>query len=100
MNLIDHNAFDKYAAERGWSYDNSGSHQGQTWDWYFHEGSDGKLVLLRQSPDRVALVRIEGLALSEVWSGQIATSGQFDEFMSVFAQARSHGNSPEFPDKL
>jgi hypothetical protein len=85
MIFRDHNDFDAYAKGRGWLYDNSGMHQGQSWDWYFKQGSDGKHVLLRQKPDRAALVRIEGKTLNEVWSGQIADSAQFDEFMKVFA---------------
>ena len=87
MNFADHNDFDAYARGRGWRYDNSGMHLGQFWDWYFKQGSDGKLVLLRQKPDRAALVRVEGKTLHEVWSGQIAGPAQFDDFMKVFATA-------------
>jgi hypothetical protein len=84
--LTTNSVFDEYAAEYGWSYDNGGSYLGQHWDWY--AGQTPGLVLMRQPPARVAVVRYDGLSPSELWSGQVATDMDFDRVMALLGCAR------------
>ena len=79
--LTENSAFDNYAAEYGWSYDNGGLYLGQHWDWY--AGPTPGLVLMRQPPARVAVVRYHGLIPSELWSGQVLTNTDFDRVMAL-----------------
>ena len=74
--LTTNQAFDDYAFKCGWVYDNGGWFQGEHWEWFVR--SETGVVLLRQPPDRVALVQIEKRTVSEFWSGRIATSTDFD----------------------
>jgi hypothetical protein len=83
MALTTNQGFDAYAARHGWAYDNGGTYGGECWDWYARETPGG--VLMRQAPDRVALVRFQGTAPTEIWSGRIETTTQFDELMEILA---------------
>ena len=80
IHLTDNQAFDNYAAMFGWTYDNAGHYLGQSWDWYV--GPVAGFVLMRQPPDRIALVRYDGCTPSEVWSDQIRTDNEFDQIMA------------------
>jgi len=80
MDLTDAKAFDTYAAARGWAYDNHGRYRDEHWDWY--AGPVPDIVLLRQPPNRVALVRIAELTLEEIWSGHVSTGDEFDQVMT------------------
>ncbi len=81
MELNSNRRFDDHAAHYGWVYDNCGSYRNEYWDWYF--GSLAHTVLLRQSTGRLALVRLEGLTPTEIWSGQISTTEEFDDLMAA-----------------
>lgn len=83
MDLTDDSAFDLYALERGWAYDNSGLYRGESWNWY--AGPVANTVLMRQPPRRLAIVRYDGLAPTEIWSGCVSTPQEFDEMIRVVA---------------
>jgi len=79
VDLTSNNAFDDYAAKSGWYYDNGGRYREEYCEWYIRD-SPGP-VLLRQAHDRVCIVRFDGLAPSELWSGVIRTSDEFDQML-------------------
>jgi hypothetical protein len=79
MRLQDNNSFDEYARQRGWAYDNAGRYRSEDWDWY--AGPVAGVVLLRRAPDRVALVRFDGLNPTELWSGRVSSPEEFDEMI-------------------
>lgn len=81
--LTTNQAFDDYAAEFGWEYDNGGSFAGEYWEWYSRE--EPTLKLLRQGPDRVALVRFGGSEPVEIWRGRIGTRAEFDGLLELIA---------------
>jgi hypothetical protein len=83
--LTTNQAFDDYAARFGWVYDNGGRYRGEYWEYYFRKDSD--LHLLRQGPDRIAVVRFGSSPPTEVWSGRIATSDDFDQLMARLSAA-------------
>jgi hypothetical protein len=76
--------FDEYAARFGWHYDNGGNYRGEYWEWYMR--SSDHIVLLRQAPDRVCVVRFSGLTPFELWSGTIRTSDDFDRMTAEWRQ--------------
>ena len=90
--LTDNEIFDAYAAKFGWVYDNGGRYLGEYWDWY--AGPVPGVVLVRQSPARVAIVRYEGLTPVELWSGQVVTDLDFEKAMALlgFARIATSGN--------
>lgn len=81
MKITDNNTFDAFVRERGWAYDNGGRYQDEHWDWY--AGSTAGTVLLRQAPNRVAVVRFDDLKPTELWSGHVSTGKEFDEMMNA-----------------
>jgi hypothetical protein len=82
IDLTDNDAFDKYACQYGWEYDNGGRYRDEYWEWFV--GRSPSIVLLRQPPDRLALVRFDGLTPNELWLGRASTSQQFDQVMRDF----------------
>jgi hypothetical protein len=78
--LTNNNAFDRYVARFGWTYDNGGQYCQQHWDWY--TGWTPGVVLMRQAPDRVCVVRFEKLTPTELWLGTIHTTDEFDKMVS------------------
>jgi hypothetical protein len=76
-------SFDEYAARYGWVYDNGGRYRDELWDWYC--GDEPRVVLLRQGPDRVALIRLTGTTPDEIWSGPVADTAEFDRLMDLLA---------------
>jgi hypothetical protein len=81
MEITENKAFDGFVRERGWEYDNGGRYLDEYWDWY--TGATAGLVLLRQAPDRLALVRFDGLNPTELWSGRVSTSEEFDQMLKA-----------------
>lgn len=79
--LANDEAFDNYARRYGWEYDNGGWYACETWDWY--SGPVTGLILARRPPKAVAVVRFDGLTPSEVWSGEIVTTCDFDRVMTI-----------------
>jgi hypothetical protein len=77
--LTTNNNFDAYARQFGWLYDNSGNYRDEHWEWYL--GNEPGLVLLRQSPDRVTVVRFESHAPTELWAGRVVTERDFDRMI-------------------
>jgi hypothetical protein len=61
----------------GGPYDNGGRYQ--------YAGPTAGTVLLRQAPNRVAVVRFDGLKSTELWSGHVSTEEEFDEMMNAVA---------------
>jgi hypothetical protein len=86
IDLTDNKAFDDYVAQFGWGYDSGGVYVGQHWEWY--AGPVRGLVLMRQPPSRVAIVRYDGLTPSELWSGQVMTDLDFDNVMALLGHSR------------
>jgi hypothetical protein len=80
MTITDNNTFDAFARERGWVYDNGGRYRDEEWHWY--AGPVAGIVLLRQPPDQIAVVRFEGLKSTELWSGRVSTTEEFDEMIN------------------
>lgn len=91
LDLTINNAFDQYVAKSGWAYDNGGQYQQQHWDWYV--GDIPGVLLLRQAPDRVCVVRFQGLTPTELWSGIIRTSEQFDRMASSIDELKKRDES-------
>ena len=85
IDLTTNQAFDDYAARFGWVYDNGGLYRGEYWEFYFRK--DPNLQLLRQEPDRIAVVRFGGSSPIEIWSGRVATSDAFDQLMERLSAA-------------
>ena len=85
MDLADNQAFDRHLAQRGWLYDNGGRYREEYWEWY--AGPVGGVVLLRQSPDRIALVRFTGLAPHEIWLGHVSSFADVDEVLKLAANS-------------
>ena len=84
MDLTDNKAFDGYASRYGWAYDNGGKYLDQCWDWY--SGRIPGVVLMRQPPTKIAIVRYDGLNPTELWSGQVATDQDFDRAMAAIGR--------------
>ena len=76
QDLTSNKDFDEYAAQFGWVYDNGGQYLQQRWDWYVSDTAG--IALLRQAPEKVCVVRFEELTPTELWSGIIRTSDEFD----------------------
>jgi len=64
-------------------YDNGGLYQEQRWDWY--AGPKQGIVLLRQAPDRVVVVRFVDLEPTELWSVRVSNSEEFDAMLHDIA---------------
>ena len=88
-NLTTNNAFDAYAARFGWAYDNGGGYRNEIWDWY--AGKIATIVLMRQAPDRVCIVRYNGLTPTELWAGNVRTTNDFDAMLSSIAGQIAEG---------
>jgi len=87
--LTTNNAFDAYAARFDWAYDNGGKYRDEHWDWY--AGKVTGLVLMRQKPDRVCVVHFDGLKPTELWSGRVRTTKDFDTMLASITSKVAEG---------
>jgi hypothetical protein len=78
--LTDNNAFDRYAARFGWAYDNGGYYRGEIWERF--EGRVRNVVLMRGAQDQVCIVRFVEHIPSEIWSGTVRTTDDFDRMVA------------------
>jgi hypothetical protein len=100
MDLTTNQTFDDYAARFGWEYDNGGLYRGLTWDWYasnahrwggLPEGTvRHALVIMRRECTSVCAVHFGGHEPTEIWSGDIRTSTDFDRLRAVIAAYMAH----------
>jgi hypothetical protein len=91
--LTDNQAFDDYAAKFGWDYDNGGWYRGLDWDRYASNAHcwnllpDGTvhhtIVIMRRQRTTVAAVHFAGRQPTEIWSGDISTSAEFDRLLAI-----------------
>jgi hypothetical protein len=95
IELTNNQAFDDYAAKFGWDYDNGGSYRCLAWDQYASNAHrwgllpDGTVhhtvVIMRRQRDTVCAVHFVGLEPTEIWSGDIRTSTDFDRLLAIIA---------------
>jgi hypothetical protein len=96
IELTDNQAFDDYAAKFGWDYDNSGWYRGLAWDRYasnphrWGRMPDGTVhhtvEIMRRGRTTVAAVHFAGREPTEIWSGDIRTSVEFDRLLAAIAE--------------
>jgi len=96
LELTDNQAFDDYAARFGWVYDNGGRYRGLDWDMYASNAHrwgmlpDGTVhntvMVMRRGRTTVAAVHFAGREPTEIWSGDVRTSGDFDRLMKIIAE--------------
>ena len=97
--LTDNQSFDDYAARSGWDYDNGGWYRGLVWDWYtsnahrwgrLPDGTVGQTIeIMRRHPATVCAVHFAGREATEIWSGDIRTTTDFDRLLAVIAEYRA-----------
>jgi hypothetical protein len=95
MELTNNQAFDDYAARFGWHYDNGGRYREFNWDWYassahrWDRRPDGTVqhfvVIMRRERSTVCAVHFAGGESTEIWSGDIRTSTDFDRLRAIIA---------------
>ncbi len=93
--LTDNQAFDDYAAKFGWDYDNGGRYRNLDWDRYASNEHRWRLLpdgtvhdtitIMRRERSTVAAVHFAGREPTEIWSGHITTTADFDRLMEIIA---------------
>ncbi len=78
VNISNQNDFDGYVRKRGWIYDNGWTHVNENWDCYWAPEEYKGHYMLRQSPERVKIINVNELNVTEIWSGKIANNEDFD----------------------
>lgn len=95
IELTDNQAFDDYAARFGWEYDNGGRYRGLDWDRYasnahrwdrLPDGTVRQTVeIMRRQRTSACAVHFAGREPTEIWSGDIRTSTDFDRLLAIIA---------------
>ena len=104
--LTNNQAFDDYAAQFGWDYDNSGWYLGLAWDRYasnphrWDRQPDGTVhhvvAIMRRERTTVAAVHFQGLEPTEIWSGDIRTGVEFDRLLEIIADYMKNWDTGEW----
>lgn len=80
--LTDHDAFDAFADQHGWSYDNGWSFEGEAWDSHYAPERFRGLQMLRRAPGRIVVIRVGGEAHTAIWSGEVTTARDFEAMIA------------------
>ena len=89
MDLTDHNDFDSFARQHGWTYDNGWPFKGDRWDSYYAPDEFRNLQLLRSAPNRVVVIAVDRKPQSAVWSGEISSDA---DFLAMLEALRNRDN--------
>src|SRR5262245_36311853 len=95
IDLTTNQAFDDYAAQFGWYYDNSGWYADITWDRYasnqhrwepLEDNTVNQTIeIIRRGRATVCAVHFASRIPTKIWSGDIHTSADFDRLMAIIA---------------